>query len=200
MIIRLGRGMCRRITMQRMHRAGIILLRRRGFLPDRALHPGRRTRGRVIVCRPAVHTDRARGPAAVPADWPGPCRRTDRSDRSAARVPPADRSRPWRTHAGHRRDLIVVGGKRSVLISISHRDDASPSGKPPTRPSYKRTGPCQMPSQVPTPVSSACPCLPHLVRSMDAENGEPGCQNRDDALDQCQPRLRDLCIIIDNEA
>jgi hypothetical protein len=29
--------------------------------------------------------------------------------------------------------IIVVSRKRSALISISHRDDASPSGKPPTR-------------------------------------------------------------------
>jgi hypothetical protein len=29
--------------------------------------------------------------------------------------------------------IVVVAGKRPVLISISHRDDASPSGKPPTR-------------------------------------------------------------------
>jgi hypothetical protein len=43
--------------------------------------------------------------------------------------------------------IIVVSGKRSALISISHRDDASPSGMPPTRP-YKRTGPCQIPPQV----------------------------------------------------
>jgi len=44
--------------------------------------------------------------------------------------------------------IIVVRWKRSILISISHRDDACPSGKPPTH-TYKRTGPCQMPSQVP---------------------------------------------------
>ena len=42
--------------------------------------------------------------------------------------------------------------------------------------------------------------LSHLVRSMDAENGKSGCQNRDDALNQCQARPGDLCIIIDNEA
>jgi hypothetical protein len=39
---------------------------------------------------------------------------------------------------------VIVGGRRSVLIPISHRDDASPSGKPPTHP-LKRTGPRQMP-------------------------------------------------------
>jgi hypothetical protein len=44
--------------------------------------------------------------------------------------------------------MIVVRWKRFILISISHRDDACPSGKPPTH-TYKRTGPCQMPSQVP---------------------------------------------------
>jgi hypothetical protein len=30
--------------------------------------------------------------------------------------------------------VVVISGKRSVLISFSHRDDASPSGKPPTHP------------------------------------------------------------------
>src|ERR1700743_1319931 len=30
--------------------------------------------------------------------------------------------------------VVVIGGKKSVLISISHRDHASPSGKPPTHP------------------------------------------------------------------
>src|ERR1700686_1503928 len=36
--------------------------------------------------------------------------------------------------------MVVIRGKRAVLISISHRDDASPSGKPSTHP-FKRTGP-----------------------------------------------------------
>ena len=35
---------------------------------------------------------------------------------------------------------------------------------------------------------------------MDAQNGQSGSQNRDDALNQSQTRLCDLCIIIDNEA
>jgi hypothetical protein len=46
--------------------------------------------------------------------------------------------------------IIVVRRKRSILISISHRDDASPSGKKAaSRLLYKRTGPCQKPPQVP---------------------------------------------------
>jgi hypothetical protein len=28
--------------------------------------------------------------------------------------------------------IVAIGGERSVLVSISHRDVASPSGKPPT--------------------------------------------------------------------
>ncbi len=95
--------------------------------------------------------------------------------------------------------IVVVRGKRFVLISISHRDDASPLGKLPTRP-YKRASPRQLPSQIPIHVSGLSPNLPHLVRSVNAENGEPRCQNRDDALDHGQPRLRDLCIISYNEA
>jgi hypothetical protein len=29
--------------------------------------------------------------------------------------------------------MAIVGGKGSILVSISHCDDAPPSGKPPTR-------------------------------------------------------------------
>ena len=98
--------------------------------------------------------------------------------------------------------IVVISGKRSVLISISHRDDASPSGKPPTpNRSYKRTGSCRMPPRVPnTRVNDARFCLTHFDRGIDAENGQPGCQNRNNALNQSQPRLCNLCIIIDNEA
>ena len=46
----------------------------------------------------------ARERAAGLADWPGPSRQTDRSDRSGARVQPADRSRLVPAHADRSHD------------------------------------------------------------------------------------------------
>ena len=62
----------------------------------------------------------------------------------------------------------------------------------------KRSGFCRYPRESTQLVVR--PKLPHLVRGMDAENGEARCQDRDDALNHCQPRLCKICIIIDNEA
>ena len=60
----------------------------------------------------------------------------------------------------------------------------------------KRAGFCRLAPSKPF----GSPKLPHLVRSMDAEDGEARCQDRDDALDHGQSRLCKICIIIDNEA
>ena len=49
--------------------------------------------------------------------------------------------------------IMVGGGKRSVLISISHRDDASPSGQrqPAMSTNHdERIGPCQIPHEPPS--------------------------------------------------
>ena len=93
--------------------------------------------------------------------------------------------------------IVVMGGIRSVLVSISHRDDASPSTG---AKSYdKRMVTRHMPRHIPM-CAAFTPSLPHLGWSVDAENGETRCQNRDDALNHRQARPRDLCMIIDNEA
>src|SRR6516165_629313 len=62
--------------------------------------------------------------------------------------------------------IVIVGGERSVLISVSHRDGASlwegcpvklQANWPPDSPKFNATG-----GQFPT--------LPHLLGSMDAQN------------------------------
>ena len=52
----------------------------------------------------------------------------------------------------------------------------------------------------PVPRGGQIPQLSHLVWSMDAEHGEAGSQNRDDALNQGKSRDCYFCIILDNEA
>jgi hypothetical protein len=106
----------------------------RDFLPGSALHPRWRARGRgiirgrrgpILIALGGTRLDLMVGPAhagewIVLTDQPrelrqwiafgGPCRRV----LAIATI------------------MIVVRWKRSILISISHRDDACPSGKPPT--------------------------------------------------------------------
>src|SRR4029077_5642175 len=80
---------------------------------------------------------------------------------------------PWFSSRVRAAIIIVVGGKRSVLVSISHHEDASPSAQrhiAGTHQWYARNGFCQIPSQIPI-CEGQCPCLPHLGWSADAENG-----------------------------
>ena len=163
MIIRLSRGLLGGVAMQRMHRARVFfrVILRRGFLPGSALHPWRWACRRAIVRIGfgrrlvlivhagarwdlrigAAHADERIGLTDQPREFGqgiavALCRRM----RVTAIV-------------------IIVRGKGSVLISISHRNDASPSGKPPTRPT-KRTDCYQMPSQVPCEG-----CAPYRISS-----------------------------------
>ena len=148
-VIRLWRGTLRRIAVQRMHRTrvilGVILLW--DFLPG-ALHPRRWTRGRLVIRRRRLLVLSARAGARLDL-LIGPTH--------AERVGLTDQPRQFgqRIALGLGRCallivaiMVIIGGKRSVLISISHRDDASPSGKPPTHP-FKRTGPRQLPPRFP---------------------------------------------------
>jgi hypothetical protein len=67
--------------------------------------------------------------------------------------------------------VIVARWKRSILISISHRDDACPSGKPPTH--FLKTN-WPLPDALTGPhVNGVRHVLSHFGRSVDAENGEP---------------------------
>jgi hypothetical protein len=140
-----------------MHSARVILLRR-GFLPRHALQPGRRTGGNTVLFRHRIIFNRRRFILIVyvliahPATW---LYRLIGAAHAGERIGLPDQARKLRQRVtlglcGRMQIIaaIVVRGKKSVLISISHRDDASPSGKLPTRP-YKRASPCQMPSQVP---------------------------------------------------
>jgi hypothetical protein len=97
--------------------------------------------------------------------------------------------------------IVIMGGKTSVLISISHRLRCIPSqegaksyDKRMVTRQMPRTSPCARRS---TPSKLQ---LPHLGRGVDAKYGQSGRQNRNDALDHGQARLCKLCIIIDNEA
>src|SRR4030081_2568530 len=121
-----------------MHSARIILLRR--FLPVGALHPRRRTGRRHIG-----------GVIDVSGRWRFGGILIAHSARLHLRIGPAhsaerigltDQPRkfgqgialaPGGAMLVVAAIVIVIRGKRSVLISISHRDDASPSGKPSIR-------------------------------------------------------------------
>src|SRR5579863_4171654 len=127
-----------RVAMQRMHRARIVLLwrrRRRCFLTRHALHPGWRSRRRlflslrrkliiVLVCRvaswPRVRLQRQIGSLhTAGAERIG---LTDQTSEFGKRIA---------LHLlGSLRSvvpvIVVSTRKRSALISISHRDDASP--------------------------------------------------------------------------
>ena len=152
-IVGRGRGMGGPVAVQRMHGGGIIRLRLGRLVPGGALHPGRRAGGgrnravigpiiglRQLILIAPIALNVARLQRQI-----GPSHRPQRiglSDqtrklRQGIAVPPG--RRVLLTAA----IVVVFSGKRSILISISHRDDASPSGKPPTF--YKRTGRCRMP-------------------------------------------------------
>src|SRR5277367_1236241 len=114
-----------RIAMQRVHRARLIILlalrlvvnRLFDFLAVGALHPWRRARRWAVIRR-------CRRPMLL-----GSASRLDLrvgAARGAKRVGLADQPRELRQ--GIAFIPVVIAGKRPVLISISHRDDASPSG------------------------------------------------------------------------
>src|SRR6266404_9859539 len=150
-MIRFRRGMLGRVTLQRMDCARVIL--RVIFLlwalePGSALHPWRRAGGRAVIChrglvliaRTRAQLCRLIGPSHA-AERIG---LTDQPRQLSQRIALAPCRRVLVTAA----IIVVISGKRSVLRSISHRDDASPSGKP-ANPPLKRTSPCRMPPQVP---------------------------------------------------
>ena len=129
------------ITLHRMHRARIVLLR--GFLPGDALHPRRRARGSIIrdflgrIERVMHLGTRLRRQIGAP--------------HVRERIGLTDQAGEFSQGIalGPRRCMSVVtavmgiaGGKMSVVVSISHRDDASPPGRLPTRVSQAH---CQMP-------------------------------------------------------
>jgi len=122
----------------------------RSFLPVGALHPGRWARGRgvirlrrllVLIARARARLDLVIGPPHAAAERIGLADQPRKLSQRVALLP----CRCVRVTAAM---IIVIGGKRSVLISISHCDDASPSGKLPIRP-HDKIGRCQMPPQVP---------------------------------------------------
>jgi hypothetical protein len=105
----------------------------RDFLPGSALHPRRRARGRGIIRS-------RRGPILIALGGTrlylmvGPAHAdewivlTDQPRELSQRIVFG----PCRRMLAIATIMIVVRWKRSILISISHRDDACPSGKPPT--------------------------------------------------------------------
>src|ERR1700737_1144053 len=129
--------MLARITVQRMDCTRVILwviFLLWALLPGSALHPRRRASGgAVVICRrrglvliaPArTRLYRLIGPSHA-AERIG---LTDQPRQLSQRIALAPCRRVLVTAA----IIVVISGKRSALISISHRDDASPSGKPPT--------------------------------------------------------------------
>jgi hypothetical protein len=132
----------------------------RDFLTVSALHPRRRARGGGIVCGYRLLVLIALGGARLYLTRLGFTRLylVIGPAHARERIGLADQPSKFSQRIAFglfRRALvsatimIVVRRNRSTLISISHRDDASPSGKPANPHFYKRTGPCQMPSQIP---------------------------------------------------
>jgi hypothetical protein len=136
--------------MQRMHCTRVILwvILLRGFPPDSALHPRRRARGKaiirswrlVLIARVGARLYLLVGPTHA-------AKRIGLTDQARELGQRIALALGWRALV-IAAIIVIIRGKRSALISISHRDDASPSGKPPTHP-FKRTGPRQMPPQIP---------------------------------------------------
>ncbi|HXQ03205.1 MAG TPA: hypothetical protein VN831_00410 [Bradyrhizobium sp.] len=108
-------------------------LPRRDFLPGGALHPLRRPRGGglirghralVLVALTAARRYLLIGPAHA-GERIG---LTDQPREFSQRIAFSPSRRKLVTAT----IMIVARWKRFILISISHRDDACPSGKPPT--------------------------------------------------------------------
>ena len=135
--------------MQWMNRAGIILSRlRRRLLSGGALHPRRRPGREAVIgfCLLVsmiliLFIGRIVG---IGLSRPLRLKRQIGSPHRAEGIGLTDQARKLRERiafglGGRARAaaaIAVSGRKRSILITISHRDDASPSGKPPTRLSY----------------------------------------------------------------
>jgi hypothetical protein len=103
----------------------------RDFLPGGALHPLRLPRGggligghRALIALAATRRYLLIGPAHA-GERIG---LTDQPRQFSQRIALS----PSRRMLVIATILIVARWKRSILISISHRDDACPSGKPPT--------------------------------------------------------------------
>jgi hypothetical protein len=105
----------------------------RDFLPGGALHPLRRPRGEGLICgrRALVLIALAatrRYLLIGPAHAGERIGLTDQPREFSQRIAFS----PSRRGLVAATIMIVARRKRSILISISHRDDACPSGKPPT--------------------------------------------------------------------
>src|SRR5258708_33614516 len=112
--------------MQWMHCTRVLL---RVILPG-ALHPRRRS-GRTVIVRSRRLVLIARAGAGLDL-LIGP---THAAERIGLTYQARELGQRVALTLGRRAltasITVIVRGKRSVLISISHRDDASPSGKPP---------------------------------------------------------------------
>ena len=144
-----------RVAMQGMHRIRLIVgllgfkfwLGLRRDRAARALHPGRRAGRRAVILfrrrlvlglRIGPRLQRMRGLGGG-AEWIGLADQPCQFGQWIALSP---------VRAVTIIAVVVLGGKRSVLISISHRDDASPSGQRQTV-MTQRIGPCHIPPQIP---------------------------------------------------
>src|SRR6478609_12078412 len=108
-------------------------------MPDGALQPGR------WPCRPAVFGRFLIVIALAGAGRDPRIALTHGAERIGLPDQPCELGQrvafgPGRRTLIHPAVIAIVRGKRSVLVSFSHRDDASASGNPPTR-FYRRTGP-----------------------------------------------------------
>src|SRR5665213_2340586 len=130
----LGRVAAQRMLCARIILRGVIVLGvslRRRFLPSGTLHPGWRTGGRPVIglcgrligfTRGAARLHRLIGTAPDIGKRIG---LTDQPRQFGERIALGS-SRPMLIVAAI---VVVVRGIGSVLVSISHRDDASPFGK-----------------------------------------------------------------------
>ena len=157
------RSVLGRVAVQRMHGARLIfffpwlfvVLLRQGFLTG-ALHQDARTYRRRLVFQMRRGLEGLRRLIGRRTDIGSGLQRMRRRS-GTKRIGLADQPRQFGERVvfsarGRTAIMIVVGGKRSVLVSISHREDASPSGQrhiAGTHHWYERNGPCQIPSQIP---------------------------------------------------
>src|SRR6202158_2158964 len=131
-MIRLRRGMLGRVPLQRMDCIRVILwviFLLWALQPGSAMHPRRRDGGRGIICRQGpvlIARTRARLYRLIGPSHAERIGLTDQPRQFSQRIALA----PCRHVLVTAAIIVVISGERSVLISISHRDDASPSGKP----------------------------------------------------------------------
>ena len=146
----------------------------RDFLPRSALHPRRRARGRgiirgrggpMLITLGGTRLYLMVGPAHA-GDW---IVLTDQPREFSQRIAFG----PCRRVLAIATIMVVVRWKRSILISISHSDDAAlrESRQPtPTNELAPARCPHRSPCERPSPLA-----LSHLGRSVDAKNGKPRC-------------------------